>query len=171
MISVSVKNNISFPKLEFPNELLRIANEIIIPDMANRIDRQVQVDGGSYPDLEESTKAIKSGQLQKRIFTKSGKIRETVSKRIEKIGLAGLSSKTLINTGKLRISFLAKKSGKSKVIIYLNSIRADIGKFLQIDGVGKKKKKFLFFGISKNAEDNSIELMKKIISEKINAKQ
>ena len=145
MINVSVKNNINFPKINFQSDLVKIANEVIIPSLAANIDQQQSITGGSLPSLEEST--IKYKQKK------------------------NLSDKILIATGKLRRSFMQRKQGANKVVIYMNSDRAEIGKFLQVDGVGKKKKHFNFFGISKEMEVNSMKLMVNIIKDRINAKQ
>ena len=183
MISMSVKNNISLPKLNFQEDLVIIAKTIMIPDMATAINNQVAIDGGAYPALEPKTIAKKSGQLMKARDRLTGTLargkkvdiagygKQTVIKGMDKgkaraIATSALGSyKTLIETGELLRSFLFKKRGKDTVIIYLNSKRADIGKYLQIDGVGKKKKHFNFFGINSDMEAKAIQYMKNKIKE------
>lgn len=167
-----MKSNISFDKnsLSFQNDLKFIADRLFIPSLQMYINQQTAITGGAYPPLEPETIKRKSGQINKRIFTKSGKLRATASSKISKVGLTGFSSKTLIDTGKLISSFLSKKVGKSSVVIYLASDRADIGKYLQVDGVGKQNKRFNFFGISKNMEIDAIEYMKDKIKAVVSGK-
>jgi hypothetical protein len=171
MIKATVRNNISFPSLILTKELKTIARDIIIPDMQSRIQKQIQVDNLGYPALDKKTLDKKRGVITKRIFTKSGKLRESASKKIEKVGVAGYSAKTLIETGKLFRSFIYKAIGTSTLIITLMGDRNQIGKYLQVDGIGRAKKKFLFFGISLEAERKAIDLIINKIKEKINARR
>lgn len=167
MIMVSTKFNMNFPKFNFQDDLKIVANKIIIPQLAENMDNQVGVDNRPYPELEPETIARKNGQALSRVFTKSGNIRSTTTKRIGKTGLMGFSSKTLFETGKLFRSFISMTKGKSSVVVTLRNDRKDVGQALQIDGVGKKKKKFNFFGISTRMEESAMNYMRKRVKEAI----
>ena len=99
-------------------------------------------------------------KISKRIYTKTGRIKQKAIETIEQSGLSGFSNKTLIVTGKLKSSFRSKKVGKDTVEITLRDERKEIGEYLQITGVGKKGKKFQFFGISTQMENDAIEWIK-----------
>ena len=85
----------------------------------------------------------------------------------------------MIATGQLRRSPKAVKSGTSAVVIYPAGIRrstgggalsnSDLGDILQNQGVRTKsgKRFFEFFGISKEAETEAMDFMKKMIRKKI----
>lgn len=169
MIKTSIKFNPKVPEINLREELEVIAREIFIPRMQQYIHNQVDIKGRRYPDLEPQTIAIKKGQIYRKNFTKSGNLRAGVSDKISKTGLSSFSSKTLIDTGKLLTSFIYKNLGKKSLYITLKINRLQIGKFLQIDGVGNKKKKFLFFGVSRQMEKEAMNYMKARIKEAINA--
>lgn len=155
------------PNLIFQDDLKHIANFIFIPQLQENMHRQVGVDNKPFPALEPETIARKSGAILKRAFTKKGKIRESASKTIEKAGLGLFSNKTLFETGKLVSSFISRARGKSTVIVTLNAGRKDVGTALQIDGVGNKKKKFNFFGVSRDMQEDATKYMKKRIQEEL----
>lgn len=167
MIMVSSKFNMNFPKFNFQEDLKVVARQIIIPQLAENMDNQVGVDNRPYPMLEPETIARKQGQAVSRVFTKSGNIRATTSKKIGSTGLMGFSSKTLFETGKLFRSFISMPKGKSSVIVTLKSDRKEVGKALAIDGIGKKKKIFNFFGISTRMEESAMNYMIKRVKEAI----
>lgn len=163
MIMATVKNNINLDQFKgviVQKDLKRIADSIFIPAMQRYIDQQTAITGGNYPALEPETIARKAGQIYKRNFTKKGNLRNTAIKRIESGGLGGFSNKTLIQTGKLIRSFFSINKGKNSVVISIKPDRKDAAKALQIDGVGNKKKKFYFFGITKDMERDAINYMK-----------
>lgn len=164
-MGVTIKNTIKFPKLEFKKDLKFIADTIFIPEMIANIHRGEAIDGGAYPALDQKTIDRKKGLIVKRTFTKKGNIRAGVEKKIASTGLGGFSAKTLIDTGKLVSSFFSKNFGKSAVIITLKDERKEIGQYLQIDGVGKKKKHFNFFGINLTMEDKAMAYMNKRVNE------
>ncbi len=73
---------------------------------------------------------------------------------------------TLRKTGLLLDSF--KKFGaRNKRIVRIKVGRRDIAKYLQIDGVGRSKKKFKFFGVTDWMEDKAIKYMNREIKKLI----
>ena len=167
MIMVSTKFNMNFPKFSFQEDLKEVAKTIIIPQLAQGMDEQLSVNGSPYPALEPATMAKKRGDILKRTFTKKGNIRSGVHKTIGSVGLMGMSAKTLFETGKLYRSFIYSTKGKLSVVVKINSERNEVGKALQIDGVGKKHKRFNFFGISSRMEESAMNLMAKKVKEAI----
>lgn len=170
MIKIAVNNNIHLPEEFFKrDDLIYIANRIIIPLLTKGIDDQRTITGGAFPPLEESTIARKTGQtiaLKKKTMKtmmKQGKDYGTIGRTLQ-----GISSKTLIDTGKLRKSFDWWLKGNNGIVISIMMDRLEIGKFLQIDGVGRKKKKFHFFGISDGMQVNAISYLKKQIKKAVN---
>jgi len=131
MIQVKVVNKINFPDITLQENLEYIAKNIIIPDIIRGIDDSMAITGMALPPLEPATIKRK------------------------------WSNKPLIETGKLRSSFYFKPLGKNKVLISIAGDRKEIGGYLQVDGVGKKKKHFNFFGISVYASETAIEFIKK----------
>lgn len=182
-MGVTIKNTIHFPKLEFQKDLRFIADNIFIPEIQANIDRGEAIDGGAYPALDTKTIARKSGKISK----SSGKLikkAERLEKAAESSGLrearsflkqsgkyrslaSSFSVKTLIETGKLIRSFYSENLGKGSVRITLKADRKDIGKYLQIDGIGKAKKHFNFFGINPKMENKAMAYIKNKIDEAI----
>ena len=143
MIKVTVKNNISFPDILIEQEDLEtIAQDIVIADLIKGIDYSMAINGGPLPDNDPKT--------------------------IKRKG----SSKPLIDTGTLRRSFYQESIGKNKVIITIEPERKSIGGYLQ-DGIKTSHgiKQYLFFGLSKDAVDKIRNYVKKIVSERIDAKR
>ena len=139
MLKIKVINRIDFSAVENMNlqkDLEKIAQNIIIPDIERGIDSGVAIVGGQLPHNEPAT--------------------------IKRKG----HSRQLIETGKLKSSFFYKTSGKNKVIISISGNRKAIGGYLQ-DGIMTKSgsKQYVFFGISKDAEDGARDYMNKRISE------
>lgn len=159
-MKMTFKNNIKFPDLNLQDDLKFIADRIFVPVMQENIHQQIALDEKPFPPLEPSTIAKKKGTILKNTFTKKGNIRAGVEKKIEAGGLSSFSPKTLIDTGKLVGSFTTKKVGKTAVVITLKGDRKDIGRYLQIEGVGKKRKKFNFFGISSRMEQAALDHIK-----------
>jgi hypothetical protein len=142
MIQVQVINKIKFPDITPQSVLEDIARIIIIPDIERGIDAGKAITGGALPRNEPATIKRKGG-------------RDT----------------PLIDTGELRRSFYYKTSGKNRVIITIENIRKAIGGYLQNDGVGKKNKHYLFFGISSYAAETAMAYVKKRIEEQLNARR
>lgn len=143
MIMMNTKINLNFPKFKFQDDLRNVATQIVIPILAENIDNQVSLDETPFPALEVST-----------------------IKRKEKLG----QSKTLIASGELQSSFISKDKGSNSVVVTINSQRKTIAGYLQLTGVGKKKKTFNFFGVSTRMEDSAMNYMNNSIKEKINAR-
>jgi len=142
MIKVEIKNNISFPSFILEqNDLLNIANKIVIPLLQDGIDRGVGVDGSMFPINEPAT----------------------VMRKAKK----GLGRKVLIETGKLYSSFYSKIKGKNSVIVSLNSSRKEIGGYLQNDGIRTKsgKKYYKFFGITDGMREDAMNVMRNKVKE------
>lgn len=151
MIKAEIKNNITFPKeILVQDDLMHIAEQIFVPSLQANIDREISIDGSPFPKPEPSTVARSGRNIGKRIFTKKGTIRKSASNQMAQTGLLGFAKKILVETGKLRRAFWAKKKGKNAVILTLEKDRLDIGKYLQIDGIQTKhgKKFYRFFGIT-----------------------
>jgi hypothetical protein len=141
MIQAKIINRINFPKVEMQGELEEIAQSIIVPDIVRGIHAGKAIIGGSLPSNEPATIKRKGG------------------------------SRPLIDTGELVSSIYHKKQGKYKMVITIRSGRLAIGGYLQNDGVGKKRKKYLFFGISKDANKRAINFMKDKIKELIRGRR
>lgn len=153
MIQVKTRMTIKLPDLDFTKTFQEVAKDIICPDMRLGINRGIGVDGAQFPALEPSTLARKSGVRVK--ATKSGG-------KLSTAGLAGGrgGTQTLVDKGILRESFEYETVGKNHIRIFVGALRKEVGDILQLKGVGKKKKKFLFFGISQRAEFQAIAKMK-----------
>ena len=135
MIKANVNFKFKVPNFDFSKELKFIAERIIIPDIAGHIQQGDSIEGVRYPPLADITIKIK-GHANPLI----GEERRL------------FSSSTYHTIGQ----------GKNKLIIRIKAIRAEIGKFLQIDGVKSKqygKRYFKFFGVSKEAEREAIGFM------------
>ena len=140
MFNVQIKNTIKVPKaFVFVEDLEEVANRFIIPDILGRIVMQQDLRGTKYPPLAESTLKAKARK--------------------------GLSLQVLTATGILRNSIFAKREGKTRVVIKIKPIRAQVGKILQVEGVRTKRGKrfFNFFGISTIAERKSLEFLRRKI--------
>lgn len=137
MLQAKIINKIKFPEINLQSTLEEIANEIIIPDIVKGIDAGMAINGGALPENEPETMLRKRGM------------------------------RSLIDTGTLRSSFFYRKQGKNKVVISIESVRKDIGGYLQNDGIGKKKKHYRFFGISKDAYIRAIAYAKEKVNEAI----
>jgi len=127
MIKAKITGKLNFPNVKFGKELKHIADKIFIPFMALHIEKGKALTGAAYPPLEVSTLKQKKNR------------------------------KTLIESGKLRRSFRSRRRGTNTVIIDLTADRAEVGESLQIDGVGRRRKKFIFFGINKEMEKRAID--------------
>jgi hypothetical protein len=183
MYELRVKNTIKFPTLLIQGDLKVIADTIIIPVIQENINNGVALDERPFPELEPSTVEKKYKNLvgareniaktlardktvhiagYGRTLVEHGKSQEEIRSFTD-----GMSFKTLIDTGKLISSFVSRLSGKNKVIVTIQGDRKKVGEFLQIKGVGKKRKKFNFFGISTRMEQDAMNYMKRRINEAI----
>ncbi len=139
MVKFTIKSNFRVPQIKLDDILFEVAERIIIPDMQRGIDARAAINGSTLPANDPKT--------------------------IKRKG----HDRPLIDTGTLRASFVARRQGKSKVLITLAGDRKEIGGYLQIDGVHTKSgtKHYEFFGISKDAEDAAVAFMEKKIDEAI----
>lgn len=137
---------VKIPNLDLTKELQDIAKNIIVKDIQGGINRSVGIDNVSFPALEPGT--IKA---KKRKGRPEG------------------GAKPLVDTGTLRRSFETDKVSRNRVQVSINPDRDKIGAILQNEGVGAKKKKFNFFGISQRAEFQAISKLRSIIKKRLNA--
>jgi hypothetical protein len=116
-----------------------IAERIIITDIQKGIHSGMAIDGGSLPMNDPKT--------------------------IKRKG----DNRPLIDTGTLLGEFIARNKGKGSVMVTIGPERLDIAGYLQIDGIKTNQglKFYKFFGISKDAEDLSIEYMQDKIQKAI----
>lgn len=136
-----VRARLNFPDLDLTSQINKVANQVIIPDIQIRINRSVDINGKSYPELAESTKKARNKRGQ---------------------GFLPLKA-----TGQLRASVRAKTITNGVKIILFGGRRDNItnkglATILQQRGVRSKahgKRKFKFFGISKEAEKESMSMV------------
>ena len=123
MLTIKVVNRINFPQINLQSTLEEIADKIIIQDIKDGIGTGRAITGGPLPENDPKT-ILRKGH-----------------------------SRQLIDTGELKESFSWKPSGKSKVVIYIDSGRREIAGYLQNDGITtlSGKKFYRFFGISVDA--------------------
>ena len=138
MFSFKVSKVPEFPKFDFTKHLNIVAKKIVIPILEDGIDRSEDVKGGRFPSLEPGTIKGKG------------------------------HDQPLVDTATLRLEgFKHRKGGKNEHFVYIKKNRRDIVEYLQIDGVGRKKKKFNIIGVSKRMELDSIALMEDIVIARI----
>jgi hypothetical protein len=168
MIKTEIKQKIVFPK-EFltQDDLLQIGKTIFVPLLGAGIDAGIGVDGRKLPEPEKSTIKSTMGKMKRQIFTKKGNIRASAISKIGSSGLRGFTKRVLVETGKLRRSFFAKKSGKYGVTVSILGDRKEIGGYLQFDGIKTKhgRKFYNFFGITDGMEKDAMDYAKTKISE------
>lgn len=141
LIDVTINNSILIPidkiNVNLSKELSRIANVVVIPGLVSLIVNRKSFDGTNLPELEPATIEAKGHDWP------------------------------LIDKRLLISSFRAKKAAENIVVIDIQSRRAEIAKHLQVDGVGYKKKKFKFFGISKEMNRDCIRMMYDMVKQTI----
>lgn len=143
MIKMSVKSNLKFPSMDFTEALKYVAERIVVPEISGHIQTGTDIQGNKYGPLAASTIRMK-GHANPLI----GKERRL------------FSSSTYHQTSRK----------KNEVLIRIKAIRADIGRFLQIEGVKSKRygtRKFNFFGVNQIMETKAVNFMKRKIAEKI----
>lgn len=155
-LEASVRSRFKLPDLDFSKQLKNIADKIILTDIRFGINRSVGVDNQAFPVLEPATIARKAG------------VRQTARKSggFAKAGVSGAhgGSQPLVDTGRLsKESMNSFQVERNHIRISIDPSRSQIAYFLQVEGVGKKKKKFNFFGISQRAEFQAISKMKEAL--------
>lgn len=140
MIKASIKSTGDLPKINLSNELKYIAEKIIIPDIAGHIQEGKDITGKKYRPLAPATIRDKGHERpligkQRRLFSSS--------------------------------TYDTKSKGKNKKIINIKPIRRKEAHYLQVEGVKSKafggRRRFNFFGVSKNAEKKSIRYLAAVI--------
>lgn len=149
MIKVKVKYNLKFPELALQEDLLKIAEKVILPDIGGRMDDGVDLRGAGHPST-------------------SDKWRE----RKLKIGLR--ADTPLIASGQLRKSMVFKPVGQNKVAIYPTGSRKPYPRSASTSVDNNQladilQNRYNFFGISESAERAAMDYMVKSINKKIDA--
>ena len=144
MAKTTVKLNLNFPKFTLQDDLLDIAQKIIITDIVSRMYAQKDISGNSYNSLSEGTKKARNRK--------------------------GQGFNVLLATKQLSRSFKASKFKKNSVRIQPTGSRSNSGignkrlsEILQFEGVRSKafgNRTFEFFGISDEAERDAIAFEK-----------
>lgn len=139
-LKIKIKTKIKFPtNFDFTSELQSIARKVIIPLIKAGIETGTDIFGKRFPELEESTRKSK----QRR----------------------GADHRALIDTTELYNSFTYRVKGRNRVLVFIKPsgtpARNEVAKYLQIEGVGRKKKKFHFFGVTDGMERDALVLMYK----------
>ncbi len=134
MIKTKIRTQINFPKIDLSRELDHVAKKIVIPLLKDSIDAGVNVEGKSHPELDIRT--------------------------IRRKG----HSKPLLETGDLRKSFKAFRKAKDHVIVRIKAGRRKIAEYLQVDGIGKARKRFLFMGVTDGMERDAMKYIKSRIA-------
>jgi hypothetical protein len=171
MLKVTVKSNVKLPEsFDFTDAMKEIADVYIIGDIVQGIETSMAIDGTPLPPNEKETVMRKAGVYVKRLYTKKGTKRKQFDKLSETTMIPLGSGRPLVDTGKLKGSFYSRVLGKNKILVSISGDRKEIGGYLQ-DGFNTKSgfKQYRFFGISKNAETNAINVMKKVIDEVLDA--
>lgn len=142
MIQAKIKSRIEFPRIALQGDLVKVAKNIIIPDIIRGINSRVSIMGGALPKNERAT--------------------------IKRKG----HDNPLIDTRKLIKSFFYKSIGKNKVLVSIRGDRKEIAGFLQ-DGIRTRRgvKKYIFFGISKDAYGDSMNYMRRRVQALIDAER
>ena len=136
MLKVKITTKFDIPRFDFTKDLTYLAKRVLIPSMAEGIQKGISIDGGAFPKLSPATIRMKRNR--------------------------GLSTKILIATGKLHRAFIHAVRGMNYVVVTLKSDRKEIGSFLQIEGIKTRsgRKFFKFFGVSDKAHNESIKYIK-----------
>lgn len=137
----TIRKDIKFPTLNMQNQLEFIGNRIVIPLIVKGIDSRKDLNGDALPELSLQT--------------------------IKRKG----HDRPLVETGELRRSPFTRRVGQNKVIVTMLGTRREIAGHLQNDGVGKSRKKFLFFGITKEMEAFALNYLREDIRRRINARR
>lgn len=136
-MKVDIIGTLDFPDVVLQPELRKIAKKVVIPLLKEGILTGTDIRGRSFPKLSVATKKRKG------------------------------HSRPLQDEGILFESFKAKKDGEQGIIVYIKRQRKKIAKYLQIDGIGKAKKKFEFMGVTEGMEKDAMAMMQKFIKKYI----
>lgn len=140
-LRATIKSDIKFPKLNMQKQLEHIGERIVIPMIVKGIDTRTDLDGSKFPVLHPKT--------------------------IKRKG----HDRPLVETGELRRAPFIRRAGQNKVLVSLLGTRRQIADYLQNDGVGKSRKKFEFFGISKKMEAFALNYVRAEIGRMIRARR
>ena len=145
MLEARIKMNINMPNLNFQKDMEHIAERFFIPMLSAGIEQGRDLEGRAFPANEPGT-----------------------IKRKRRLGRSR-PDHPLIDTGELRMAFIAKRHGQTAVLLTLTDNRKEIGGFLQIDGIRSSHgtKFFNFFGISLKMESIALAYMQQRIGEAI----
>lgn len=144
-----IKGTLAYPPVRVEPLLNHIAKNIVVKLLKAGIDKNVDIHGKAHPDLEDSTV---NGKARKR----------TTGGSASSYAKGKSPDHPLVDEGVLYESFITDKSG-DVITIGIGEERNDIAKMLQIDGVGRKKKKFKFFGVTDGMEKDSMSYVTKMI--------
>lgn len=136
-----IMDKLKLPKVNFQRELNEIAEKIVIPDMQAGIHSNKDIDGNPFPPNEPKT------------VKRKGHNRVLIGEE-----------------RKLVKSFLSEEAGKYRVRVRLDSERADVGRYLQLDGIRSNTgglKTYPFFGIRKSTEKEAVSYMEEPIKKAI----
>lgn len=153
--------NFNFDAKKFIDDSLKIINADITQGIVDR----VQIDGSAMPSLTLTTIKMKEqnqGLGRVRAKTQSEKADYTKFDKVQRrSGVAVDPEHPLIDTGYLvdpRSRDIKIKDNVGEITI--KAKRKEIAMDLQINGVGKRRKKFYFFGISKRAVEKIRTLLR-----------
>ena len=142
-LKTKIKVRIKPLNVKLTKEIKHIGERIIIPHLAKAIQEGKDISGKKYAELD--------------------------SKTIKRKG----HSDPLIGEDRLLFrSFRFKNKGKGKAVLYIDKIRAKIANILQNEGVKtrKGKRRFEFFAINDEMEQEAHEYIRDRIGELINAR-
>ena len=134
MIKVTTKTKINFPSIDFTKDLIHVSKKIVVPLIKEGILTATDIEGNQFPRLRYAT--------------------------IKRKG----HSRPLQETGKLLKSFRRKTLGKNRIAIQIVKKRKEIAKYLQVDGIGRAKKRFKFMGVTEGMERDANKYMSKQIN-------
>lgn len=117
---------------------------IVVDDIILGIKNRRAITGGDLPQLEKETIELKGHDaplINKGLFTSNYTYQR--------------NNMWQMNTGKITIRHINKGG---------DTYRDESGAILQLEGVGKKQKKFYFFGVSKDSEQKIMSLADELIT-------
>ena len=137
MLKMTIQGELRVPKIDLSKHCENIGRKIIIPDIIDGIHAGMSIKGGKLP------------QPLPRTFKRSQ------NKRV------------LDDTGELLDSFVYRPKGKTQGIITISTGRIKIAGYLQNKGIRSSKglRKYIFFGISKDASKAGMDYMRQQIKE------
>ena len=143
-----IKTEVIFPErlpdLNLKDTLVKIAENIVVPGMKEKMDQEQDLTGVKYGPLAPSTLAAKRRKA--------------------------LSPLVLHAENRLRNAFTVQVKDKDTVVISIAPDRKEIGNILQNRGVRSKQyglRFFNFFGVNSIMENRAIKLMRDAIAKAI----